>query len=221
MGPAHPVHPSSALLCGSDRSALGHGFGESFADRAPFEGRAAHGDYDAVAHGRNPGPGHGWPGSWQIPTAEFLAGLPREPHLLMQRLHTDSPHHRTPVARRWLRYPAYVGPWVYALDALRTGLVPAALRAALYRTLQLLPGARLATDASNLDGATAVAIVLDRSPLRHEVLIEPHQGHYIGERTTVVAWNPIWQVRSGTVIGDSAQRTQIVDGIDPVTPQAA
>lgn len=201
-------------LRGSYRSAVAHGFGEGFIDNPPLELRARYGDYHAVEHGREPEPGHGWQGGWQIPTPEFFTTLPRDPHRLLERLRADSPSHITPRFRRYLRYPGYVGPWVYALDALSRGIVPADLRAALYRTLRLLPEVRVDYGGTNLDGAGPIALILDLSPLRHEMFLDPDNGHNIGGRETVVAWNPVFQVRPGTVIGDSAVRTAIVDDID-------
>jgi hypothetical protein len=198
-------------LQGSHRSAVAHGFDLNLDCDSPRELRARYGDYYAAEHSQEPAPPVG---SWQNPTESFLASLPREPGRLLERLRVDSPTHDISFHRRFLRYPAYVGPWEYALDLLRTGLVSADVRSALYGALRLLPGVRVRTDASNLDGAKAIAVVLDSSPIREELFLDPHRGCYVGERTTVAAWTPAMPVRPGTVIRDTALRTTIVDGID-------
>lgn len=201
------------FLRGSYRSAVVRGLEDSFLDTPPQELRARHGDYYAADEGREPEPGHGRHGTWQSPTPEFFASLPRDPRDLLERLRADSPRHSRPAHRRLLRYPIYVGPWVYALDALRGGLVPADLRAALYRALRMLPAVSLNSQASTLDGARAIALTLDVSPSRHEMLVDPCDGTYIGERHTVIARNPAYPVRPGTTIKDVAVRRQIVNDV--------
>lgn len=60
-----------------------------------------------------------WPtGRWQTPNTEFLAGVTRDPRLLYERLRRDSPERS-----------GYHGPFTYAADVLRSGLVPPDLRA--------------------------------------------------------------------------------------------
>ncbi len=71
-------------------------------------------------------------GCWQVPTADFLAALPRDARQLYDRLRADSPADRH----------RYTGVLTYAIDALQTGLVPADLRAAVYRALLLRPPSR-------------------------------------------------------------------------------
>ncbi|MDQ2851048.1 MAG: hypothetical protein M3Y49_09990 [Actinomycetota bacterium] len=205
-------------LRGSYRNAAADGFGDAFVDEPPREFRARHGDYYALQQGRQPDPGHGWPVRWQVPTPDFLAALRRDPDLLLQRLRADSPSHPVPRPRRLPRYPVYNGAWKYALDALRCALVPADVRAALYRALQLLPDVRVVDTATNLDGAAAIALVLEVSPVRHELLVDPGNGRYLGARETVRAWNPDFRVRPGTIIRDTAVRTTVVDDIDAAPP---
>src|SRR6266536_2371760 len=88
--------------------------------------RAPHGNFFAADAGQEPGPQQG---CWQVPTPDFFAALPRGARRLHDRLRTDSPADR----------PGYTGVLTYAIYALQTGLVPADLRAALYRALLLLP----------------------------------------------------------------------------------
>lgn len=203
---------------GSYKSAVAQGFGQAFVDTSPQEFRAHYGEYYVHEQSHDAGASHGWQGTWQSPTAGFLSTVPRDPYLLLQRLRADAPSHRVPVYLRLLRYPCYIGPWVYALDALRTGLVPADLRAALYRALRMLPNVSIDTQASTLDGAKAIAFVLANTPVRSELFIDPYQGDYIGERKTAIAWNPAFPVRPGTTIEDTAVRNEIVPNVE--TPGA-
>ena len=195
IDPARPwllrTRPTGAerWLRGSRRSAVRHGFGASFLDEEPIEWQARYGDYGAA----RPRPR---PGCWQFPSTQFLAALPRDPEALLNRLTSDSPDRPDSPDRR-----GQAGPWTYAVDALKTGRVPADLRAALYRALALLPAVRTVEDVTNLDGAPAIALVLDRDPLREEIHLDPRDGQYIGSRTTVIARNRLFPFRPGTVTG--------------------
>lgn len=140
------------------------------------------------------------PGWWQLPTADFLAGLPRDPERLLQRLKADGREDR----------PGYTGALVYALDALRTGLIPADLRAALYQALLKLPGMAAVDGATNLDGSAAVALVHNDGTLRTEAFIDPTNGHFIGERDTVTGRG---HLPSGTVTASTAVHRVTVDTV--------
>lgn len=203
-------------LRGSARSAIAPGFGESFVDEPAWERRAPYGDYWATDEGRRPEPRQG---CWQLPTPEFFAALPRSPELLLKRLRDDSPVHPITIRRRILRSPRYDGPWTYATDALSSGFVPADLRAALYRTLQRKTDVRVMENVAASAGTCAIALVLDLTPVRHELFIDPADGSYLGKRETVTAWNPTFQVRPGTVIGEEVLVTSVVD--DGIPSRAA
>jgi hypothetical protein len=188
-------------LVGSAEQAVADGF--ELRDGWPSgRWRAPYGDFYAADAHREPGPRPGW---WQVPTPEFLVGLPRDPQRLHQRLSTDSRDDR----------PGYTGVLVYALDALRTGLVPADLRAALYRALLMLPGMTIVESAQNLDGVPAVALVHDDGTRRTEVFIDPANGHFIGERDTVTS-NTDRGLKAGTVTKHTAVRTATADAIGGV-----
>lgn len=195
-------------LRGSCRSAFENGYGDSFIDEPPAEHRACAGRYFTTGETRDPT----GQGSWQLPTPMFLDALPRQPRLLLRRLAADDSTHASPTAHR-LRSPESAGPLTHALDVLRGGLVPAELRAALYRALRLLPSVRIVADATNLDGSAAIAFVLDSAPVRYEMFVDSQCGHYIGERETVLARNRVFRVRPGTIIADTAVRTDTVDEI--------
>jgi hypothetical protein len=109
--------------------------------------------------GQQPGPQED---CWQIPNPHFMGGLPHDPGQLYARLRADSPDDR----------PGYVRPFAYAADALRSGRVPADLRAALYRALLLLPGIKI-TEAPDQDGAPRIALAIDDGARRNEIFIDP------------------------------------------------
>ncbi|HEX4722383.1 MAG TPA: CU044_5270 family protein [Pseudonocardiaceae bacterium] len=182
-------------LAGSEKQAIAAGFADFVAPRPGELRRAAHGEYHGPIEG-----------SWQTPTLEFLASLPRDPGALYRQLCADSPSGRA----------GYVGPFVYAVDALRGGLVPADLRAALYRALRSVPGLRVVPDVTNPDGAPAIALLLDHSPRRTEVFVDPATGHFAGERDTCIAdvrRGARFMFRAGWVLGSSSVTRAVVDGI--------
>ncbi|MFL6077724.1 MAG: CU044_5270 family protein [Mycobacteriales bacterium] len=113
-------------------------------------------------------------GGWQEPTAAFLASLPRDPAALYARLRADTKGHgRDPDAEVL----------VYAADALRTGLVPADVRAALYRALAHLPGLKVVDHQANLDGRRGVALAITGDDETQQIIIDPATGQFIGERS--------------------------------------
>ncbi|HYH31744.1 MAG TPA: hypothetical protein VD903_15300 [Pseudonocardia sp.] len=136
-------------------------------------------------------------GSWQSPTPEFLQRLPRDPEVLLGRLREDNPG-------------SWFGPFAAAVTALRTVLVPAELRAAFFRALAALPGVRVGDEAVNVDGHSCVAIVHDAGRTRTELLLDPADGQFAGERDTLRADSRVG-LPAGTVISTTAVRTAVVD----------
>ncbi|WP_051772023.1 CU044_5270 family protein [Saccharothrix sp. NRRL B-16314] len=136
-------------------------------------------------------------GNWQFPKPEFLAGLPADPERLYERLRQDSGG-----GKRSL---------VYAADALRTGLMPAAARATLLRALTYLPGLDVTDGAADLDGHRGVALGISEGGERQEIILDPGTGEVMGERT--VSDSMFAGVPKGTVTGYSSTTTAVVDGI--------
>jgi hypothetical protein len=136
-------------------------------------------------------------GSWQSPTPEFLQRLPRDPAALLARLREDNPG-------------SWFGPFAAAVTALRTALVPAELRAAFFRALSALPGVHIGDEALNIDGQACLAIVHDAGRTRTELLLDPADGQFAGERDTVRA-DSRCGLPAGTVISTTAVRTAVVD----------
>jgi hypothetical protein len=124
-------------------------------------------------------PGGGCHASWVTPTQSFLARQPRDPDALLASLRKDSTalgHPSPPDLRAFLHLSA----------ALNSGLVPADLRAALYRAAAKLPGIRLLDDVTTLDGRHGRAIGLVETDQRHEIIVSDQNGEYLGARTVVV-----------------------------------
>jgi hypothetical protein len=138
-------------------------------------------------------------GSWQAPSSDFFARLPRDPAHLLARLVEDNPG-------------SWFGPFTAAVTALRTCLVPAELRAAFYRALTGLPGVSLGADAANADGLECRVLVHDAGRTRTELMIDPADGQFAGECDTVRSASRCG-LPGGTVISTTAVRTAVVDVI--------
>lgn len=116
--------------------------------------------------------------TWGTPDLELLASLPRDPGQLNDRLRNDK------------RSKVYVDAdytLVGAVDLiLGSGVAPADLRAALYRTLAMTPGIEITEQVANLDGNKGTAFGITRKGQRQEVIIDPTTGQYIGSRFSYV-----------------------------------
>lgn len=143
-------------------------------------------------------------GSWQAPTAEFLACLPRDPDVLRDRLCEDNPG-------------SWFGPFPAAVTALRTCLVPADLRTALYRALGGLPFVTLRPGVRNVDGHECVALVHDAGRTRSELLIDPVDGQFAGECDTLRV-DSRCGLAAGTVISTTAVQATVVDKLGQLPP---
>ena len=113
------------------------------------------------------------PGSWQTPNTAFMADLPRDPDQLYDRLRTDTAGRGSDENLEML---------VYAADILRSGLVPADLRAALYRTLAKIPTIQITDQTANLDNQKGTAYGITTNNERQDIIIDQKTGHFIGER---------------------------------------
>ena len=136
-------------------------------------------------------------GSWQSPNPDFISRLPRDPAALLARLQEDNPS-------------SWFGPFAAAVTTLRTTLVPAELRAAFYRALSTLEDVRVVDDAVNIDRHRCLAIVHDAGRTRTELMIDPADGQFAGERDTLRT-DSLFGLPAGTVISTTAVRTGVVD----------
>lgn len=139
----------------------------------------------------------------RYPSAEFLASLPRDPHQLYDLLR-EMP---MPVAMSEAN-------WVMnrAVTTLVSGRAPADLRAALYRALALLPGLQVTEQVANLDGHQGTALGLTEYGVRHDLIIDPATGQFIGERMVYVSDE--FDVPPGTVFTyTSVSNPVVVDAV--------
>lgn len=101
---------------------------------------------------------------------------------------------------------------VFIADKLRTGVVPADVRASLYKALAGIPGVEITDDQATLDGRTGVAFGRDESNgLRQEIIIDPTTGQLIGEREVVLKEGVYPGVPAGAVSESTSVSTSIVD----------
>ncbi|WP_410617447.1 CU044_5270 family protein [Amycolatopsis sp. lyj-109] len=129
----------------------------------------------------------------------FYTKLPHDPAALYAKLQTlTKGHSSTPSAL-----------FDVGIQVLRTGLMPAGLRAQWYRALGKIPGIKVLAAETNLDGRKGVALGLaDRHAIR-QLIIDPVTGQFIGERQVAGAEPDFPWLKPGTEIGTSAITTGV------------
>lgn len=136
-------------------------------------------------------------------TKEAIRTLPRDPHQLLTLIYL-----RTLGAGPTPEIEALVT----IADTLRTGVIPADLRAALYKAAALIPGVTIVDRQANLDGRTGIAIGIPGEISRQEIIIDPATGLLIGERTVLLKTTPdIPAFPAGTATAWTAIKTSVVD----------
>jgi hypothetical protein len=183
-------------VVGSEEKALAEGYPINEDGGSDGERKAPCGDWYAKDEGKKP---CSQPGSWQTPNAEFLAALPRDPDELYDRLLTD-------VGDRGETHIV-----TYVADVLRSGLVPADLRAALYRALAKVPGLEITEQVANLNGQKGTSYGILEDGTRADLIIDPATGQFIGERE--VAVDGFESIPAGTVMEYTSVTTAVVDGM--------
>jgi hypothetical protein len=141
-------------------------------------------------------------GTWQEPTPEFVAALPSDPRELYDEL-------RDAMADEGTGPDAAILDFVQ--DAISRGLMPAGLRANLYRALALLPSLRISDRNANLDGRTGVGLGIETGDRKQELIIDPATGQFIGERETTT--RGFGAVKPGTVTSYTAVSTGVATEI--------
>lgn len=152
----------------------------------------------------NPNPG----GSWQQPTPGWLVDLPRDPDALRERLYRDAEGHGQ---------SADGEVFVLVGDALATGLVPADLRAALYRVLATVPGVDITSDSADLGPASGVGLGRTEAVngLRDEIIIDPDNGELVGTRALLTdpSTAGVPAALEGTVVEQVTSQRTLVDTV--------
>ncbi|MET4061989.1 hypothetical protein ABIB35_003568 [Arthrobacter sp. UYP6] len=96
-------------------------------------------------------------------------------------------------------------------ESLRTGVVPADLRASLFQAAALIPGVVVADRQATIGGreGIAVGITTPDGSNRNDLLFDPSTGLMIGERWVLLVDVP--DTSAGTVTEWSSVRTSVVD----------
>lgn len=128
--------------------------------------------------------------------------LTREPQALL-----DIIYERTKGAGKSRESEAFVT----IADGLRSGVVPADLRAALYKAAALIPGVTIGNRQATIDGRTGIAIGIP-SPdggARRDIIIDPISGLVIGEQDVLLKDYP--GSPAGTVPTWTSVKTSVVN----------
>lgn len=110
--------------------------------------------------------------------------------------------------------------FVRITDLLRTGLIPADLRAGLYEALALIPGVN-ASEQTNFDGKPGIAIGRAeplRAGQRDEIIIDPATGLVIGERQIITY--AAFGLGANSLMGHTAIDYSIVGSVPPANQPA-
>lgn len=145
-------------------------------------------------------------GSWQSPTPDFMAGLPRDPEALRDRLLAD----------QWRGENEAWGALSAVSDAIHTGRVPADLSAAFFRALALVPGVEVVPGVVDLAGRTGVAISAGGSGATEQLIFDRDTGAYLGMRTLLDEADPAHDLEAGVVFGTETMETAVVDRLGQV-----
>lgn len=135
-----------------------------------------------------------------FPSPDELAAFPRDPTLLLTEIQRQTDGKGQSKDGEAL---------VFIADLLRTGMVPADLRAALYKAAALIPGVTVTDEQATLDGRKGIAIgrVETASHRRQDIIIDPKTGLLIGEREVLTA--PEGSMPAGTATTWTAIETTI------------
>lgn len=122
---------------------------------------------------------------WDFPTPAWLAQQPRDPQALLAAIEAAQP---TPAPGTTAKADVPTLAFTQIAQTLASGIVPADLRAALYRAAIKLPGIELVSSTADLNGRKGIAIgrLEPFGSLRQEIIFDSAAGRFIGEREVVV-----------------------------------
>jgi RNA polymerase sigma-70 factor (ECF subfamily) len=150
-------------------------------------------------------------GPWSVMKQQEIEALPREGQALLD--HFDAQYQGGSASRDEDNF-------VRITDLLRTGLVPADLRAGLYEALALIPGVNT-SEQKNFDGKPGIAIGRTealRAGQRDEIIIDPTNGLVIGERT--ITTYAAFGFGANELTGHTALDYKIVSSVPPANQPA-
>ena len=135
-------------------------------------------------------------------TLNEAGGLPRDPGALL-----DLIYERTKGANKSPEIAAFVT----IADGLRTGVVPADLRATMYKAAAMIPGVTVGDRQATVDGRTGIAIGIPslEGTSRADIIIDPVSGLVIGEQDVLL--DDSLGSPAGTVSSWTSVRTSVVD----------
>jgi RNA polymerase sigma-70 factor (ECF subfamily) len=130
--------------------------------------------------------------------------LPRDPRQLLEKIYElngNSGQSRDGQALVWIA------------DTLRSGIVHAEIRAAIYQAAALIPGVTIAEQEATLNGTTGIAIgrVETASNTRQDIIIDSATGQFIGERQVIL--ESAAGFPAGTATGWTTVTTAVVDSM--------
>jgi RNA polymerase sigma-70 factor (ECF subfamily) len=135
-----------------------------------------------------------------MPLLEGVKTLPRDPQALLDTIRQRG----NPSASETETLEAIAA-------ALGTGVIPADLRAALYKAAALIPGVTVVDRQANLDGRAGTAIGIedpDRGT-RMDIIIDPATGLLIGQRAVTLTAGETFP--AGTATGWTSVQTSVVN----------
>lgn len=148
---------------------------------------------------------------WTVISEQEIRDLPREGKALID--HFNARYQGGSASRDEDNF-------VRITDLLRTGLIPADLRAGLYEALALIPGVN-ASEQTNFDGKPGIAIGRSeplRAGQRDEIIIDPATGLVIGERTVMTY--AAFGLGTNSLMGHTAIDYSIVGSVPPANQPA-
>ncbi|MET3175955.1 UNVERIFIED_ORG: hypothetical protein ABIB52_003828 [Arthrobacter sp. UYCu721] len=148
---------------------------------------------------------------WTVIDKQELMGLPREGKALIE--HFNAQYQGGSASRDEDNF-------VRITDLLRSGLVPADLRAGLYEALALIPGVN-AGEQTNFDGKPGISIGRSeplRAGQRDEIIIDPATGLVIGERTVMTY--ALFGLGTNNLTAQTAIDYSIVGSVPPANQPA-
>lgn len=135
-----------------------------------------------------------------LPLDEGVKSLPRDPRALLDI-----------IRQRGKQGRAEAETLESIAEALKTGVIPADLRAALYKAAALIPGVTVVDRQANLDGRTGTAIGIEHPgrETRRDIIIDPATGLLIGERHVTLKATSGFP--AGTATGWTSVQTSVVN----------